>query len=161
MPHLCAQCPLMFTDKRQLSMHLYDVHSPVHYTNTTRVKTTTTRVNGGKVKYPIEGCGVLLSTQCNFYKHLKRHEFPPPPLATASTTTPAPPPAMVTPISTDVAQLDEDGNDDALIVSATPLWDGMSYVLKPQVCTRSPRWRIQWYTRLYQSRDKTVILLKY
>ena len=31
------------------------------------------------------------------------------------------------------------------------------HLLKPQVCTRSLRWRIRWYARIYQSRDKTVI----
>ena len=36
----------------------------------------------------------------------------------------------------------------------------MSYMLKPQVCTRSLRWRIRWYARVYQSRDKTVILFR-
>ena len=32
-------------------------------------------------------------------------------------------------------------------------------LVKPQVCTRSPRWRLRWYARVYQSRDKTVSLL--
>ena len=33
-------------------------------------------------------------------------------------------------------------------------------LLKPQVYTRSPRWRIRWYARIYQSRDETGSLCR-
>ena len=115
----------MFTEKRQLSTHLYDFHAPVHYTDATGVTATAPRIEG-KVLCPVTECGLLLATQRNFHRHLKRaHEIIFLPSASGATLGTAP--QMVPPTTPDLVPQVEAEPDATPIVSAAPLQDGMSY----------------------------------
>ena len=123
MSYPCVQCPSAFTEKRQLSTHVYDFHTPVRYTDATGVIATAPRVEG-KVQCPVAECGLLLAAQRSFHRHLKRaHEIS---LPSESDVAPAMAPQVVTPTTPDLMRHVEAVPDAAPMVPLAPPAAGMS-----------------------------------